>query len=94
MTEEKLGHLTANTMQMIFVANTLLHPIAPSGTENVADYIGFNKDLCFDWANIFGKYESVLDRSRGGTLKELKPKEDFFKRHQSQLDELAKKNQA
>ena len=94
VTEEKLGHLTANTMQMIFVANTLLHPIAPSGTENVADYIGFNKDLCFDWANIFGKYESVLDRSRGGTLKELKPKEDFFKRHQSQLDELAKKNQA
>lgn len=91
VTEEKLGHLTANTMQMIFVANALLHPIAPSGTENVADYIGFNKDLCFNWENIFGKYESVLDKSRGGTIKELKPKEDFFKRHQSQLDELAKK---
>ena len=44
VTEEKLGHLTANTMQMFFVANTLLHPIAPSGTENVADYIGINKD--------------------------------------------------
>ncbi len=92
VTEEKLAHLTANTLQMIFVANTLLHPIAPSGTENVADYIGFDKDKCFDWNYIFGSFETVLDKKRARKIKTLKPREDFFKRHQSQLDELAKKN--
>ena len=93
VTEEKLSHLIVNTMQMIFVANTLLHSIAPSGTENVADYIGFNKDKCFDWANIFGSFENVLDKSKNRKLVTLKPKEDFFKRHQSQLDALAKKEE-
>lgn len=92
VTEEKLAHLTINTMQMIFVANTLLHPIAPSGTENVADYIGFDKDKCFDWNYIFGSFEGVLDKKKNRKIKVLKPREDFFKRHQSQLDEMAKKN--
>lgn len=93
VTEEKLAHLIVNTLQMIFVANTLLHPIAPNGTENVADYIGFDKDKCFDWNNILGKFESVLDKNKKRKLKKLNAKEDFFKRHQSQLDELAKKNE-
>lgn len=92
VTEEKLAHLIVNTLQMIFVANTLLHPIVPMGSENVADYIGFDKSLCFDWTYIFDNFENVLDKSKKGKLKTLKSKEDFFKRHQSQLDELAKKN--
>ena len=89
-----LAQLTANTMQMIFVANTLLHPIAPSGTENVADYIGFDKQKCFDWENIFESFDKVLDTGRNRKLTTLKEREDFFKRHQYQLDELAKKNAA
>lgn len=89
--EASLAHLTANTAQMIFVANTLLHPIAPSGTENVADYMGFDKEKCFSWDNIFKKYDEVLDKERKRKLIEIKEREDFFKRHQSQLDELAKK---
>ena len=92
VTEEKLAHLTVNTLQMIFVANTLLHPIAPSGCENVADYIGFDKTKCFDWNYIFGNFEDVLDKKKNRKIKTLKPREDFFKRHQSQLDEMAKKN--
>ncbi len=89
---EKLAKITANTMQMIFVANTLLHPVAPNGTENVADYLGFDKSICFDWKNIFGTYNDILDKSKERKIKTLKEREDFFKRHQSQLDELAKKN--
>lgn len=89
---EKLASITANTMQMIFVANTLLHPVAPKGTENVADYLGLNKDICFDWNYIFETYDKVLDKAKGRKIKTLKEREDFFKRHQSQLDELAKKN--
>ena len=76
---------------MIFVANTLLHPIAPSGTENVADYLGFDGEKCFSWKNIFGDFYKVL-KSNSYKLKTLYEKEDFFKRHQTQLDELAKIN--
>lgn len=92
-TPENLANLTANTLQRIFVANILLHPIAPSGTENVADYIGLNKEKCFDWNNIFLPFYDVLDEKRARKLTFLKEKEDFFKRHQYQLDLLAKKQE-
>ena len=84
-TQEKLASLTANTLQMLFVANTLLHPIAPIGTEHVADYLGFNKTTCFSWDNIFSSFYKVLDKSKNGKIVELKEKEDFFKRHDYQL---------
>ena len=87
--KDKLASLSANTAQMIFVANTLLHPIAPSGTENVADYLGLDKTKCFDWENIFGSIFDVMSQSR--KLKTLYEREDFFKRSQYQLDLLAKK---
>ena len=91
-TDEKLAQLTANTLQMVFVANTLLHPIAPSGTENVADYLGLDKEKCFSWDNIFESVYDLLDKSRERKLTFLKEREDFFKRHQYQLDEMARKN--
>lgn len=88
--QEKLKSLTANTMQMLFVANTLLHPIAPSGTENVADYIGFDKSKCFSWENIFGKFYEMLLEDRSMKLTTLKEKEDFFARHPWQIEEMLK----
>ncbi len=87
-TSEKLATLTANTLQMIVVANTLLHPIAPSGTENVADYIGLDKSKCFSWDNIFEPFYALLNPDKKGRLKPLKEKEDFFKKSEYQLKEL------
>lgn len=87
---EKLKELTTNTLQMIFVANTLLHPIAPEGTENVADYIGLDKSKCFDWKNIFGKFYDVMLENRALKLTTLKEKEDFFARHPWQIEEMLK----
>lgn len=87
---EKLKTLTANTLQMLFVANTLLHPIAPKGTENVADYIGFDKTKCFNWENIFGTFYNVLLENRALKLTTLKEKEDFFARHPWQIEEMLK----
>ena len=87
---DKLARLTANTMQLIFVANTLLHPIT-AGSENVADYIGLDKEKCFSWDNISGTFYSCLDKSREMKLTTLKEKEDFFRKHSSQLEALANK---
>ena len=86
--DEKLKSLIANTLHMIFVANTLLHPIAPSGTENVAEYIGLDKNKCFSWENIFNPFYNVLDNNKNGKLKTLKEKEDFFVKHSWQLKQL------
>ena len=86
-TPEQLAHLTANTMQQIFVANILLHPIT-AGTENVADYIGFDKEKCFSWEYIFNKFYDIMDENRKLKLTTLKEKEDFFRRHISQLEAL------
>ncbi len=91
LSKSDLAKLTVNTLQYIFVANILLHPMT-AGTENVADYIGLDKTKCFSWKYIFEKFTKVLDSTRNKKLKFLKEREDFFKRHQSQLDELAKKN--
>lgn len=91
--ETKLKSLIVNTLQMIFVANTLLHPIAPKGTENVADYIGLDKSKCFSWENIFGTFYNVLLKDRNGKLITLKEKEDFFSRHPWQIEEMLKQNQ-
>ncbi len=88
---EKLKWLTANTLQMIVTANTLLHPVAPSGTENVADYIGLDKTKCFNWLYIFDNFYTLLNKDKGGKLKALKEKEDFFRRSTWQLEEMLKK---
>ena len=91
--EEKMKSLIANTLQMIFVANTLLHPIAPNGTENVADYIGLDKSICFSWENIFGSFYNVLIKDRSLKLTTLKEKEDFFTRHPWQIEEMLKEQE-
>ncbi len=90
--KEGYKKLTANALQYIFVANILLHPMT-GGTEKVADFLGFDKEKCFSWKYIFNKFYDVLDKNRERKLTFIKEREDFFKRHQSQLDELARKNE-
>lgn len=91
-TDELKAKLIVNTLQMAVVADILLHPVVPKGSENVADYIGLNKEICFDWNNIFKDFFELLDENKAKKLKFLKEKEDFFKRSEFQLEELAKKN--
>lgn len=84
---ESLASLIANTLEQIRVANLLLHPMAPSGTENVAEYIGLNENW-HDWNYAFEDVYTFFDSKEGHKLKTLKEKEDFFKKHPSQLEEI------
>ena len=83
--KEDLAVLIANTLQQIKVANILLHPIAPSGTENVAEYLGF-KNGWNKWDTIFDDVYSLFENPENHKIKTLKEKEDFFKKHPTQLD--------
>lgn len=84
-TTEKLAKLTIDTIQMIVTADILLHPIVPTGSEYVADMIGLDKVKAFDWNYIFDNFYTVLDSTREGKIIEIKEKEDFFRKHISQL---------
>lgn len=83
--KEKLANLIATTLEQIRVANILLHPIAPKGTENVADYLGF-KDGWNNWDYIFENVYTLFPDKNNHKLKTLKEKEDFFKKHPTQLE--------
>lgn len=80
--EAKLKILTVNTLQLIKTANLLLHPMAPSGTENVAEYLGFDKTKAFSWAYAFDDYKAIKPKAK---IKFIEEKFDFFKKHPSQL---------
>lgn len=83
--DDKLAQLTIDTFQMIITADILLHPIVPTGSEYVADMIGLDKDKAYNWDNIFNEFYTMLDSAREGRITEIKEKEDFFKKHISQL---------
>lgn len=82
-TDEDFDNLIANTLEQIKVANILLHPIAPHGTENVAKYLRL-KDGWNKWDIIFDDVYNLLEENH--KLTTLKEKEDFFKKHPSQLE--------
>jgi len=80
--------LIANTLQYVATANILLHPMAPKGTEKVVKYLGLDKSKAFNWEYIFEDYMDLLTNKTNPKFTFLKEKEDFFKKHESQLQEL------
>lgn len=72
-----------DTFHMIKTAAILLHPLAPSGTEMVRDYMNLDERL-WNWDNIFDGLSAFCED--GHKLKFLEPKVDFFKRHPSQYN--------
>ena len=66
---------------MIKAANLMLHPFSPNGTEKVREYMGFD-ERTFDWNYAFDEYTKF---KTSNTIKFLEEKEDFFKKHPSQL---------
>ena len=79
--ENGLKQLTVDTVELIRVANILLHPLAPVGTQKVREYLGFD-ERSFSWDYIF---EDFTFFKTAPSIKTLQEKEDFFKKHPSQL---------
>lgn len=84
MEREEAERVLVNVFHMVRTAAVLLHPIAPKGTEMVAEYLGVNDDF-FSWDRIFDGVPAFVDNPSDHTLKFLEPRVDFFEKHPSQF---------
>lgn len=66
------------------VAVTLLHPVAPFGTEKVREYLRVGEAL-WSWDRIFAPLSELIENPAEHRLLEVPPRVDFFDKHPSQL---------
>ena len=64
----------------------LLHPVVPKSTENLAEFLKADKKI-FSWDNIDAPIYDFVDTPQEYKPNFLEPKQDFFKKHPSQLEE-------
>lgn len=76
-----------NGLYMAKVAMVLLHPIAPSSTENLAKAFGVSDDI-FSWDKIDAPIYEFIENPTNHKPMFLEPKQDFFKKHPSQIEEF------
>ena len=79
---EARKQLIADTIHIIKTGVILLHPIAPSGSELVAEYMKA-EDKLWDWNNIEKTFKEICPDVT--QFKFLESKFDFFKKHPTQL---------
>jgi methionyl-tRNA synthetase len=73
-----------NMFYMLKTAAVLVHPIAPEGTERIAEYLRLDRPL-WSWDTIFEPLGFFINDPAAHRLKYLEPRTDFFKKHPSQL---------
>ncbi len=72
----------SDTFYGMKVILTLLHPVVPTSSENVLDYLNL-EDSLWSWDHIFDTIDSHMADKEGHKLKEIPPKFDFFANHPS-----------
>lgn len=75
-----------DTLHMCKVAMVLLHPVVPTSVENLAKFLKVDESI-FSWENIDSSIYEFVDDKSNYRPNFLKPKQDFFKKHPSQLIE-------
>ena len=83
----KVKQVLINGLYLAKVAMVLLHPIAPSSTENLAKAFGACEEI-FSWDKIDAPIYEFIDDSANHKPMFLEPKQDFFKKHPSQIEEF------
>lgn len=77
-----------DSFHMVKTASTLMHPIAPEGTECIRDYLNVGEDL-WSWERIFEPLTALMADPATHRLKELPPRTDFFRKHPYQVRAMA-----
>jgi len=81
-TKEELSQTLANLFYMIRITASLLHPMAPFGTEKVREYLQVDERI-WSWDTILEPLTFFTEENHA--LKFLPPRTDFFTRHESQF---------
>ncbi len=81
--------MLVDSFYLLRIACLLMHPIVPSGTEKICDYLNFEFEEFFSWNYDFDSMEELcgaaeLEEGRH-RVRELPPRTDFFKFHPSQV---------
>ena len=82
---QDLKTAVVNLAQLIRVATVLCHPVVPTGSEKIAEYLNVDADKFYDWQYIFEDLYFFSGDKHNHKLKEIPPKFDFFKKHESQF---------
>lgn len=73
-----------DSFHMVKVATVLLHPIAPTGTEMIRDYLQVGEEL-WDWQHVFEPIYFFMQDPQNHQFRFLEPRVDFFEKHPSQV---------
>lgn len=87
--DEKRRQVLVDSFYLLRICTLLMHPIVPTGTEKICDYLNFEFDEFFSWNYDFDSMEELcnggeLDAKRH-RVRDLPPRTDFFKFHPSQV---------
>lgn len=81
--EQQRRQALIDAFHMVRVAITLLHPVAPTGTEKVREQLGVGPEI-WDWSRIFDPLSSFL--SADHRFPHLPQRADFFEKTQYQFE--------
>jgi methionyl-tRNA synthetase len=81
---EQIRQLLIDAFHMIRVAALLMHPIAPSGTEMIRDYLRLDERF-WNWTYAFEPVYAFMPDPENHPVRFLEPRVDFFPKHPAQL---------
>ncbi len=81
--EECRAQLLVDSFHAVRTALTLLHPLAPDGTERVREYLRADARI-WDWAYIFEPLPFFFEEGSAHEMKFLEPRVDFFEKPETQ----------
>lgn len=80
--------LVVDTFYMLWISTLMMHPIVPHGTELICEYLAFKPDAFFSWGHDFESMDELCEgveiELKKHRVKELPPRFDFFRKHESQ----------
>lgn len=85
--KDMIASVIADTLHMCKVAMVLLHPVVPQSVENLAKSLGVSDNI-FSWDKIEQPIYEFFENKEHHRPMFLEPRQDFFKKHPSQLDDI------
>jgi len=82
--KELIKQALVDGLHMAKTALVLLHPICPSSCESLAEFMHVDKSI-FNWDKVDSTIYEFVEDKENHRPNTLEPKQDFFKKHPSQL---------